>query len=429
MKTKAIPLFAFTCILHLAASASPFAPDDLPLECVVYSYGETPGSLHVETIETNLSVRPKHWTFPASFAGHRAVCRLPGAATNEIFQAWIGGDRFKPGDPFGVSSVRDIPQIELTEVSPIFARVNLYDGTDDRLVHIGPESGDIEGASFTNFYPDAIWCRATNLYEHVRIVPYAVAGTKSGGDEFFQLAQIGITNRVVAEFDVSRTTKPIVTEADFIRDGVYDIDLDGFVVSILNNGNVRDAVGDVTAVKYRLVFGKEGPVGRESNLDTTTVVRAFSTLVERRYEPLNARTLPTQLACDAIQHVARPTFRWRLDEPGTVKGYASSSSLFGCSYTAFQIEIADAATGTVVYDSGLVRTPAKNAKGEFVWTAPVSAGDQTALGRLYAKTGNWKWRVAMYNAKFQPMPAVLASENGWSAYAYFSTTSESQSQQ
>ena len=356
-----------------------------------------------------------------------------GKATFVCFSDENGDGAYTAGEPYGVVRGVDVGwqgvnfTVELTEASPVFARVNLFDGTSDRKTYWGNESGDID-AGFVSNATDAVYTMAGTPmeggaafdYDHVRIVPYLIGGTKTDTalyDRDYVLVNDVLQNRVVAEFDVNRTTKPVITEADFIRDGVYDIDWDGFRSIILNDGDIIAAVGDVTAVKYRLVFGKEGPVGRESNLDEGTKVRAFSTLIERRYEPKNARTLPTQLACDTIQHGARPTFRWHLDEPGTVNGYASSSSLFGCSYTAFQIEIAEAATGTVVYDSGLVRTPAKNAKGEFVWTAPVSAGDQTALGRLFAKTGNWKWRVAMYNAKFKPD----SRNNGWSAYANFST--------
>ena len=95
------------------------------------------------------------------------------------------------------------------------------------------------------------------------------------------------------------------------------------------------------------------------------------------------------------------------------------TNLFGCSYTAFQIQIKVADENeTLVYDSGLKRAPAKNASGFFVWKLPPQAARD--LETLFGTTGSWKWRVAMYNAKFKPNSREII--NGWSDYAMFSTT-------
>ena len=82
-----------------------------------------------------------------------------------------------------------------------------------------------------------------------------------------------------------------------------------------------------------------------------------------------------------------------------------------------------ATNGTVVYDSGLVRAPAKSATGEFEWTPPLYAGDQTALKQVFAAAGNWQWRVAMYNAKFKPSKR---GNGGWSQWSAFSTSVNTQ---
>ena len=75
------------------------------------------------------------------------------------------------------------------------------------------------------------------------------------------------------------------------------------------------------------------------------------------------------------------------------------------SYTAFELEIADADTGATVYDSGMRLVPVMKG-GMYSWKA------------FLAKSGNWKWRVAMCNAKFKtPL---------WSDYANFSTAVNTQ---
>ena len=134
---------------------------------------------------------------------------------------------------------------------------------------------------------------------------------------------------------------------------------------------------------------------------------------------------PASCACRPRPKPAHPTFKWRLDEHTDILGYSPSSALFGCSYTAFQIEVYNADTDEKVYDSGLVRTPAKDAQGFFTWTPPLYADDQTSLGKIFSATGNWKWRVVMNNAKFTPEYNDECG-GGWSEYAYFSTDANAQ---
>ena len=323
-------------------------------------------------------------------------------------------------------------EVELTESSPVFARVNINDGSNDRVYYWGADSGDVDYTQVkSNDTQVAAEALSGGIYNHVRIVPYAVCGTKQDTGLYhrdFVAAVMMVTNRVVAEFNVNSIDKPYITEADFIKDGKFDIDWDLFDTSeFAQNTDVRKAVGDVTAVKYRIVLGKEGPVGPIGNLDTTTVVRAFSTLIERRYESVASRTLPTGLKLkEDILFASRPTFMWRLDESTDVDGYAASAALYGCSYTAFAILVEEVDKNGVsqglVYDSGVQRVPVRNREGYFVWTAPLSAGDQTSLAKIFRRAGNYRWKVAMYNAKFHPgSVSNILSNDGWSDYDYFST--------
>ena len=365
------------------------------------------------------------------------VCYMTGGDSSggSGGSAWGGGSGgssgtagSEPGKPYGTVGDVDVGwagtkvAVALTRTSPVFARLDLYAGADDRIELYGVDgSGDVAWNTVVTNSND-VGVKPLESAEHLRLVPYAVGGVKTDTAhdaderEFVELVTL-VTNRVVAEFDVDPVNKRTLTEADFLRDGQFDIDWDHFRSEIFNNGRVVEAVGDVTAVKYRIVLGREGPVGKESNLDTNVSVRVYETLVERRFEPTTSRTKPTQLATDAILYGARPTFRWRLDETVGVTGYAASSAQFGCSYTAFQLQVKDA-SGAVVYDSGVRRAPARTAGGEFVWTAPLCVGDLTAQNKFFTPAGNWTWRVAMYNAKFKP---TREASNGWSGAAGFST--------
>lgn len=360
-----------------------------------------------------------------------------------------GDGAYTAGEPYGFVRGVDVGwsgaefEIELTETSSVFARVNVFGGgngggngggaVSDRLTLWGTSCGDTAGASLPTASNDT-WAASANAYEHVRIVPYMVAGVYGDGEgsNSFVYAVNYVENRVVAEFDVRKDTKPYITEADFIRDGAFDIDWDGFYTSAFaNNSRLTSAVGEVTAVKYRIVFGNEGPVGAEGNLDTSSSgTRSFPILIERRFERTANRTKPTNLSVDGVVCGAQPFFGWRLDEPTDVQvyvnpntgvtSYVEPAARYGCSYTAFEIQVADR-DGNVIYDSGVVRAPVRDADGFFRWTpTDLYAGDQTALGKIFSAAGNWKWRIAMYNAKFKPN--VREAMNGWSAWQEFSTS-------
>ena len=337
------------------------------------------------------------------------------------------GDDYTAGAPYGF--VRDVNvgwnaaafELEVTDTNPVFARLNLADGSNDRTVIFGSDSGNVE----TN---DGVVASMLSggRRNHIRVVPYSLScwafEQNHTSDPFEPCLKYGMDYRVVAEFDLDSETHPYITEADFIRDGAYDIDWNGFGTTAFAKHPALEAAGvsDITAVRYRIVIGADGPLGKDSPTDSKTVERVYSTLIERRFESTNSRTLPSALTLEggSVLYGGNPTFIWRLDEPTQVDdNMVRGSAYFGCSYTAFQIEVADAKTGEVVYDSGVRRAPVKDANGRFVWTAPLAAGSQTALAKVFARAGNWKWRVAMYNAKFRPSDFA----NGWSTYSNFST--------
>ena len=387
------------------------------------------GKLRLQAVSCRTRRILRKWSFDCDyhFGKNEMIVTVPNKCEDDellahyggiYFEAWVGGnDKYDVSNWYGCSNGREDRSIELTRSNPIFARINIYDNKSDRNVLWGQDDGSAEDQRGGT----GGQALSGGEMNHVRIVPHLMSSTRIDGSrterEYVECLR-WLPTRVVAEFDVDASTHPCITEADFIRDGKFDIYWDGFATTdfALNNRVAAD-VGDITAVKYQIVMGVDGPEGLANVADTTTVVRAYSTLIERRFEPQDARTTPTELkiAQGAILYGGRPAFTWRLDEPTTVENFATSSALFGCSYTAFQIQVTNMNTN-VAYDSGVQRAPAKDATGRFVWTAPLVTGLQTDLANIFNQTGDWKWRVAMYNAKFKPKTRA----NGWSDYATFS---------
>ncbi len=414
------------------------SPSDITLRIVANA--DLKGKLWLQAVSYETKRILKKWSFECEFfyGQNEKIVNVPNASGDQellahhggiFFEAWVGGEKYDVSNWYGCDNGREDHSIELTRTSAIFPRINLYEGKSGRRIVWGKDDGsdgiEIIDAAHTEEYvnsPTNSEPLSGGEKNHIRIAPYLISGTKqdtaSNADARKPVeALIILPNRVVAEFDIDTQTRPYITEADFVTGDKFDIDWDGFE-ALLSNQKVIQAVGDVTAVKYGIVLGRDGTLPAHT-ADTTTACRVFSTLIERRYEPSgDARTLPTELNLreGGILYGGRPTFMWRLDEPTNVGvGGTPSAASFGCSYTAFKLQVWDAATDTLVYDSGLNRAPAKDAEGNFIWQAPLVAGAQTDLAKVFAKAGNWKWRVAMFNAKFKPYElAELDALNGWS---------------
>jgi hypothetical protein len=54
----------------------------------------------------------------------------------------------------------------------------------------------------------------------------------------------------------------------------------------------------------------------------------------------------------------------------------------------------------LVFDSGKIRAPARDANGLYKWTAPVYDGMLTAEGKTFFTASNYTWSVSMLDAKF-----------------------------
>ena len=290
-------------------------------------------------------------------------------------------------------------KIEVTDLTAVGDRIDAYTGSSMRQALQGAPTASALPTDDprTTEIDESSWAEesfATAARERVRIVPYAVRGTIQDQSEIVGEAETDIPLllltqvRVAADFYVDRENHPFISEADFIDEENNVFDLDWKTFSALDTAAVRNAVGDITLVKYRVYFGEGSFLGPQSNLDITWTnspvkARLLGIPLERRFEPKTGRTPSVAVSpLGGVVYAARPTFKWRLDEPDSVTRGC------GSSYTAFNLKI-QTADKKLVFESGMCRAPAKDAEGNFVWTGPVLA------------PGDYLWQVEMFNAKFQ----------------------------
>ena len=379
---KLIPLFAFTFFLHLSLLASPFDPVPAT-ELVVYSTVTAKAPLHVETISTNATAPFIRRDFPESYSGHRAVCRLTGLSANDGFKAWVGGDRYKPADPFGVKLGED-NVIELTETHPIFARVPYAykNGMSDREIAFGgthTTSGTnkqgqtimLYGSSDVEVNPDYagdISALLDTKLTHIRVIRARVDGQ--------QATQGSLNHRVIYDKYVPTDLRSFICEYDVIGADEFDIDWAHFD-EIKRDRMVDDYGLSITQVVYRVCIG-EG----EFNINTKTNDEPWIE-VSRRFGKTHIR--PSELSVETGG--ARPVFLWRMDE--------GANPQYNDTYTAFRLTTSGAAS----FDTGMKFRPPRDKYGRFRYTCPQSL-----------PSGSYTWNVSMYNSKFQT--------NAWSTATF-----------
>ena len=378
-----------------------------------------------------------------------SVSSLSGGYVREglnTFVAFVDSDgngEYTPGEPFGVARDVDVGwdgaklRIDLTTMSAITPRVDIWTGISDRASNFDKEtygeydsrnpasdSGTFSGLNLELTLPEKDSVR-------VRVVRYAVDG-------FFTYS-CGVTNRVVLDRDFTRGVDDSFSEADFLSSDEFDIDwqyLKSEVASPLAGYHY-----EVTNMSYLVVLG-DGPVGftRKNQTNASDRVTALLAsegessgsssgasddsdaakplLVTRRFERNWSKPKAIGLREGAVLHGSRPTFVWSMPDE---EAYAKR---FGSSYTAFRIQVVNTSLNKLVWTSDVMRAPAQDRSGNFVWTAPIYAGDQTSLGQVFAKAGNYQWRVAMYNAKFKPNAKITGDV--WSDPSSFSTSVDTQ---
>ena len=276
-----------------------------------------------------------------------------------------GNGVYTPGEPLGYARGVNVgwystsTEIEMTDVSPIITRADLTTGESDRHVLYGTEDGDNR-----NLYSGAL---SGGKYERIRVIRTLVNG--------WGVDQLNIANRVIVDKWLELDQRPFFFEGDVLGDNVFDLDWELFDREVLRNTNVISAGIDPTNVTYRIVLGN-------GTIDTSTTNNLFSLATVKHYDLATARTRPTPIAPgseSSIVYASHPTFKWSM---GGIN-----------SYTAFRLQIRSGSS--VIWDSGLRRTPPMASDGTYTYEA------EAYVGEVLANNQNYSWRVSMYNAKFQ----------------------------
>ena len=365
MKRLFLPLFTFTFAIHFSILASPFAPDP-SVELVVYSKRSSE-PLNVETFSTNILEPRIRWTFPASYTGHRAVCRLAGATTNDVFAAWIGGDAYAPGDPFGVSTGRDYPVLSLSTTSPIVNRINPWNGLGDRPTTPKP---------IKHYWIDTL---STGDSTRLRVVRYSLSEDLCNN--------YGVSNRVVADVVLDKDRRPFICEHDIFTNQFFDID--EYLVEDLSHLNIEDNA--LTNLTYLVVVGN-GPVSipfvQPDQEISVTNVAALPILLERRYDPIRQKPIPVS----SLSNDSGTVFNFRIPRGDQVAWE------FGCPYTSCRVRVYNGSS--TVYDSGPMILPIKDSLGVYTLRTSQTFSEQGLT-----------WKVCLHDSKFNwaggfsdPMP-------------------------
>lgn len=373
-------------LIHLSSSLS-------AAEVVVYSQpSASPLRVAEVTAATNAVAKfGEPSAFPASYTGHRSVCRVAFDETNVV--AWAGGGEYRVGDPFGCSTGRGYGAVELTPISPITPRIDLYGGSSDRPRTVKEIYDDIRAKAYADYKtPIALsnrlaqlsWMDTNRIEEptasqgedvRVRVVRWLVDG--------WPLWYLGIEPRVIVDKKFRYRAGAALTEADILADGALDLDWEHLQNEVMDSIGVSDEGLDVNEVDYLVVIGDGVTSWRDGN-DSNVVVKALSQVVSRTYDTVP----PTPVAVPFVQGVplSRPQFMFKVPVRFDRNGY-----------TAFELAVLSGTNR--VWSSGVRRIPPRDADGRYVFPCP-SLDDTVS-------PGSYTWKVRVYNSKFNPRFAAI----------------------
>lgn len=320
-----------------------------------------------------------------------------------------GNGEYNPGEPFGWVKDVDVGwfnptlEIELTDYSPIGARIDLWGGTDDRGVAIAdavthPLADATIASNITQHVTEPVLDESSR-YVRYRIVRWTVDGLPCSDN--------GFTNYVVKSGYIQRDDRTGLSEREFLGDSL-DIDWDGFRTNIVLATPARALRLPVSEVTYLVVVGDGDDWAISSSVENQSVA-AYRNVITRRYEPsydekgypITRRATAKPVDTELLLNVSRPTFRW------TIEGEDEKTKAFGSSYTAFALRVQDAASNTV-YSTGARRMPGPDQYGVYSFTPEAYAGCELQT------LSNYTWQVALLNAKYHDFER---DESYWSERA------------
>ena len=360
---------------------SPLPAAEAGVMLPVYSYDESTSPLHVRTFtpaRQDGSVTPEmQWDFPASYTGQKSICWLPGATSDMAFIAWVGGDEWQPGDPFGftpAASASNVQAIALTLMSPICPRIKLWDNNSDRTECLGdyyqgeepddyrPSDRAIDGKPMLATVPTTKLARVR--VELVRFGTYDCIGNTT------------TTCHMILDCKLNRESRNFIHEGDFLANGEPDIAW-SVLSQLIETNPTYLATNEGAQFMVNLDLRNQNILkGRDD-----TNIRTHPEPLWRFFDL--SRTAPTAVSCNA------GAFTWR------IVGEWNWAKLYGSTYTAFKIKVFSGAngTGTVLHESSVIRMPPQEFDGSYIWNAPAE---------WMADIASWaSWRIFTYNSRWK----------------------------
>ena len=290
---------------------------------------------------------------------------------------------YDPGEPFGMVRNIDVGwqeikglTISLSSTSPVLPRFKPYDYA------AAAASNELENADVEFEYEvelPVITDRPDLNY--VKIVREYVNG---------------IEVQPVTVFEKEIDAASVITEADILRKGVYDLDWQTLAADAeLYSAEGFPALDEIDTVSYVVYVGSDNEV--EAHRVGT---------IKKKFAPKRAKATPVApyaSHAESIVSETRPTFRWTLDREG---------------YTAFAFQMLT--NGVPVYET-VIPAPAKNAAGEYAFQPDLWFGEVADTNAHLFTNGKYSWRVAPMNAKFCTVPAAAGDSGSteWSETAEF----------
>ena len=383
------------------------------------------------------------WQFPADTRELPATYSL---ATNDlripegdyIIEAWIdesGDGKFTPGEPYGCTQVVSLSasvqtgllEIELTEVHPSVPRMDIskmiagMPPASARPTGDNPDPYPVSDSTFATLaaatdrgrwnlpwatieptqYPGVDAPLAASLLTRVRIVRDKINDSDRNGNTLY------VATLFDHYFDLSR--RPILTEADLFADGLCTLDFGAILVAY------GGGAATLTRGLYRIVIGNDDVGEYEQNGNNLPIV--FVNHYEARLRQSSTTPLPDQ---DQRVYSGRPTFRWT--HSNTIdKEYP----LFRCIITTGNTYSSQSDSGInslgIVWDSGAMRAPVRDAEGVYEFTAPVAAGTTVELDGggnfTFAPNTTYYWAVSMLDDNYP----VLSTNEELTPFSFAAT--------
>ena len=227
---------------------------------------------------------------------------------------------------------------------------------------------------------------------------FGLGGDNSAGDDLISPVQrirvhrrIGNTSETVLDRTV--TGRTYIHEGDLIDNGELALDW-----------NLNDD-GPAAVIVYEVYLGDEYAIFDNTLVSTFTNVYVLDSK-DIQQEP----AVSTEPINGSYVYSSRPVFRWTMPE----------------IYPAFAIEIRkNSSSGPVVYSSGPVKAPSRDViTGEYIWEAPIHAGNKLPSGHTFSVNTVYAWRVTTLNSRYSMdieggSPGTGAGSDGWSEWKLF----------